>query len=269
VDLLLITRASGERQLATIVGFVDDVTVTTSLVTGTTSYPANEVVTVEWVQPNLLIGAGTDWGQGGLRYYASTLIGADATAAPGGRQSKFVAGAMWRNNGLSGEREDRALAWGGFDEDSGLDDVNSYLLGDGGVLAKYYQGSRITPPTSATVAGATYTVNFHPIGAAGITASSDSFHLRVTHAGVTTITINMHDSLVPVLGSRLTVTMYVTSGTAVTMVWSGSSASAGSGFLFSGTDDQIPAYIAGWYKWEGIVVLNNGVYTCLMTRTDY
>jgi hypothetical protein len=269
VDLLLITRSSGERQLATITGFVDDVTVSTSLVTGSTSYPANEVVTVEWVQPNLLIGEGTAWGQGGLRYYARPLIGADATAAPGGRQAKIVAGSIWRNSGLSGEREDRALAWGGFDEDSGFDTATSYLMGDGGVQAKYYQGNRITPHTPITVAGATYTANFHPIGAAGITSSADTFHLRVTHAGATTITINMHDSLVPVLGSRLTVTMNVTSGTAVTMVWSGSSASAGSGFLFSGTDDQIPPYMAGWYKWEGVVVLNNGVYTCLMTRTDY
>lgn len=271
VDLLLITRTSGERQLATITGFINDTTVTTSLVTGSTAYPANEAVTVEWVQPVLVIGDGTDGSLGGFRYYPQPILGESATAAPGGKQAKLVASSRYRYAiplGSDG-RENLALTWGGFDENTGLEDMRGELRGDGGAVAQYFKGAHVNAPVSATVSGASYTFNFHPVGEEGVAPSSDALHLRVTAAGLTTITINMNDSVVPLEGSRITVTMHVLNTAEVSLVWSGSYAQGGSGFLFSGGDSQIPAYTEGWYKWEGILVLDNGVCTCLMTRTDY
>jgi len=265
IDLLLITRASGERQLATITGFISDTVVTTALVTGATSYPSSEVVTVELVQPVVLIGDGTSGIKGSFRYYATPLLGEDAG---GGKQAIFSAASNSRNSGGVGvEQEDRALSWGGFDEDFGADAITGHLLGDGGILCRYIKAARVTPPLGYTISGAGLAVvDFYPLGPS---ATKDTFHFRVTAAGSKTINIKMHDSFEPVEGSRITVTLHASAVSAVTMLWSGSLASAGSGFLFSGSDDQIPAYTEGWYKWEGVVVLNAGVRTCLMTRTDY
>ena len=269
-DLLLITRASGEKQLATITGFVSDTTVTTTLVTGSTSYPAGEAVTVDFVQPVVLVGDGVSASKCGFRYFATPLVGEDAWNARGGKQALFAAASMYRTVGGGFlEQENRALSWGGFSETTGYDVIRGHLMGDGGIVCEYVKAARVTPPTQFTVSGTSATANFHPIGDDLNTPSDDTFHFRVTAVGDTTITVNMNDSLVPVAGSRITVTMSVSVASRVTMVWSGSAASAGSGFLFSGSDDQIPAYTSGWYKWEGVVVLNNGVYTCLMTRTDY
>jgi hypothetical protein len=164
--------------------------------------------------------------------------------------------------------------WGAHNENTGEVEYFGRLHGDGRVTCRAVRGGHrdnINSTVISTTGSYTYTYSLDDVGNLD-EASTDyvrSVRIQSGVVGAVDITVGMNDNLTVKEGVHISFILQVLdAGAEVSLTWLGSAASAGSGFLFSGNDDQVPLGV-GVYKWDGMAVpLSTGI-VYLMTRTDY
>jgi hypothetical protein len=259
-DLLLVTRANGDKQLYYIVGFVDNQVASVTPVTGSGGYftTPDEVATVELFHASFRID------QDGRLIHVALPVSGGGTDVGGTGPALFVSSSRTRvSSGFADEDTSAALAWGAQDEEDGTVTLAGSLRGDGGMYATYAYAPHVDPVVGQDIATPTTgTANYDPVFN---TKSSSAFRFNVTGVGTSQISILMANPLA-LEGHHITVVVHTVAACTIDMDWDG-----GSGvFMFSGNDGSIVDQVAGaTYMWEGKSMRINGTYRFLMKRTDY
>jgi len=139
------------------------------------------------------------------------------------------------------------------------------LQADGSLWASRVTGILNSKGEAVTGITGNYTYTF------ALPEGASSVGLRCSAGVGTPLTLGINIATTSNLsqGDRIAVTLDNQNGANITIDW-GSILPSGTGFLFSGGDDQALPNVPGVYKWEGLVHGGPlGSYTIHMTRTDY
>lgn len=257
--LLLVTRASGDKQLYKVAGIVSGQVITVASVTGSSGVftTPDEAATVELFHPSYRVDH-----TGRLVHVAHPILGGDPSTALGGTGPALFAAAHRTRDTVSNPEDivNGALLWGAFNDETAELSFPGMLLGDGGLQATYSyapQLGRVLNQNIATPAAGT--ADYDPTL---LTKSADYFSFNVTGTGTSAITIVLAAALARA-GHHITVVVHTVNACTINMTWD-------SAFLFSGNDGMIVDQVAGaTYMWEGKSFLVGGTYRFLMKRVDY
>jgi hypothetical protein len=265
-DFLEVTFASGKKQIFIIFALPADDTATlltlgSTATSGSSNFPANEAVTVRWVQfiasmggPEYVAPGGTPLGN----FVVSSPPFLDVDEESGGPYAfapVFAAGTAVEDYAGSNDRNIIALQWGGF---SPFGDFvrGGYMRGDGGIVCTrgHVSGNfRKNSDTRVISSPQAYTWDVRLVSALNVQFTNDSV-----------LTLNLHGSYTPVEGDEITLIVRQNGTGGGSIVWP-------SNFLFSGSDDDVTGATGDQIKFTGIFAESEGSPSSrfFMTRTDY
>lgn len=266
VDLILVTRASGDKELyvAGTIAANDRLTLQAINEAPGVSFPADEAVTFRWIQPVFRLGPNV------FEFRGRPIPGESLTYDSVNINQKvpaFYSASHFRDwSGGSPNLDNRAaLVWGGFDERSGQSSLKGSLYGDGRVECISVKSTLSWTPISKAFVNANNSIELNPSMVDGDTPQSQARHFQFN--GSYTLDLTWSADFIPEQGMvfKLVITVPDAGYTAVVNF----NDSTDINWRFSGGDDVIPVGVAGIYKYEGLLTFNGSDYDLLMTRTEY
>lgn len=262
-DLLHVERASGVEETYVIAEIVSASTVRLlTLGGGTPIFPADEAVSITWVQPMFTAGGGIDNTGSDVQWSPLTVVfptlpttfgaGINVSLAP----IRFI-----------GERSARVLLSCGYhDPATGVMSESLRMLADGRLQATgdaaYAWMSRRKQTYETSSASSTPSLEVDPLGVGtGSAAGKDHIDFELSDA---TPTLTVTTASTSSSGQQFTLVIRHSTAGQVTLAWQ----SGPDRFIFSGSDGTFPpTTTTATYKYQGVWSGRHDAF--LMTRTDY